>query len=200
MKTIKLNTAIIAQIKAFVDSGKDYSAYDVTKAIRNDCNSGVLAISDLQQEDVDGISSYKIVHSDVQAYVKELEQNNLLFGCQKTYGVSHHGVSYVIYNPAPVVPTFQVAASTSTSTASTAAIAIPIKIKQSKTNKINAALSSKIENYVVNKGLKGSKATLKGIQSRLKQKGITVEDIYNFVVDDGYYVSSTEPLHLSEVY
>ena len=110
-------------------------------------------MSDVDQDVLYGVPFTEIVHADVRDIIFELYENGV-FQAKKSYDNSG-GKQYTLYKPLSVI--------------NTPVVNTPVSQPLPATN---IALT-KIENYLKNNG----PSTIKQIQSRLKVKGLTCNDI-----------------------
>lgn len=158
MKTITLQTAIQLTIEALLTMGGSFSAYQVTQGIRASVDKDYL-ISDVEttaryDDDLDEENEYsEIPHTRVKELVQELFDNGLF---KADVGYADDGKNtYKVYSPvnSPVA-------------SNTAPVSTP-----STSN--TPDWYDKVLPYLERKG----GATAKEIQSALKIKGVTCEDI-----------------------
>lgn len=163
MKTITLQTAVALAVKDLLALGP-FSAYDVTQLIRVQVDKDYI-LSDVEDIDWDDDDEEftPVSHDDVKVIVVELFDNGLI-DATRGYG-SKAGNSFVEYTPnvAPVVTSLQ-----TPNVAQTSTIVDPLLLK--------------IQSYLGNKG----SATIKQIQSALKIKGVTCEQIAKLLQMSSY--------------
>jgi hypothetical protein len=196
MLQISFATAVLRVINIFRQNQTDFSAYDVTREIRVQANSGDIQIQGLPVEPVDGVNTNRIDHEDVRELVIELYTNGLITDYRKDRGNANgqNYIKYVYVNPsAPVV-------GGNVSNSAVASNPVPTAQTPQKFNLTfkaygNSAGAPKYANvgrilaYVSQKKAKGGTPTLKSIQSALKGFKITTKEIESLVTSNGYKVT-----------
>jgi hypothetical protein len=169
MKNLKLITAILLEIRAFLNRNASFSAHDITTAIRKRVNAGEICVTDV---DTLNSGAARIDHPQVRALIDEFYNEGLLPLYRLDTG------SYRVYSatnnfPSPVKQT--VAA---------------IDNNDEPVNDTNDCdVEALVVGYVTRKLAKGQLPTLKGVQSRLKGVPINVVDIKNICCAKGFKVS-----------
>lgn len=170
--------------------GKNFSAYDVTLALRGKVNNGEIELVDAQREDVDGVNTYRIERDKVREIVSQLYTADLLPQYKRDYARAG-GNTYRVYvydanlpvNPTPVstpqvLPTSSVPAQ------------LPAKVGPvALTPQNQADIEAKILAYVKNQSALNSLPTLKKIQSRLKGIAVTCGELEGIVKRLGLVVT-----------
>jgi len=88
--SVNLQTAVLMQVQEFVQSGQAFSRYDITKALRQKCNDGLMEIPDV--ENVNSSPRFDIRKSAVDAIFEQLYQNCLANGLPPlTYAFNQAG-------------------------------------------------------------------------------------------------------------
>lgn len=169
MKTITLQTAVMLALETFSAMRGAFSAYEITQYIRQKVDSDyVLSDGDYvdeydEDEDEDVIYT-DISHEKVRKLVTELYDNGL-FAATKTIGKNPTTqASFILYTPVD---------------RTVATVSKPA-------NPTTPDYITKVDAYLATKG----SATVKQIQSALKLKGVTCDDILK-AISDYSGVSST---------
>lgn len=161
MTTISLNTAVLLAIQGVLASQKSFSAHDITKAIRASVNDSEYLLSDRDTEDVDGIQTQRVEHTEVRGIIDEL-YDAAVFG--NVGMVRRFNGSFYEYSRPAQTPTRVTAA-----TVAPQAVSVP-------STPANQLLDV-IKNYVQARG----PVTLKQVQSRLKGTSLTCGDLAKLV-------------------
>lgn len=74
--TVTLQDAVLEQVKQFVDSGEQFSVYNVTTAIRTKCNAGLLDIPEVLNSNPHSQFKYDVRHDSVKATFAELFEDS----------------------------------------------------------------------------------------------------------------------------
>lgn len=152
MKTITFQTAVMLAVNELLALGP-FSAYEATTLIRARVDNDY----EISDADPHGYAhGTDVPHSRVRDIITELFDNGI-FNATKSYGNSR-GNTYTIYNP--IVAT------------------TPVCIPVTTTSTPNP-LATSIRTYLNNKG--NTPSTIKQIQSALKLKGVTCDDIFNLI-------------------
>ena len=188
---MKLQTAVLCVIDGFSKVGKDFSAWDVTKFIRESVNTGKFQLVDGK-----GVSTNTIWHNEVREIVHELYNS----GMMAKFGVidkeDNGTYQTFIFKKASNVPT-TIQISLPPKPMAVDKISLPIsesiwpsvRSAGQPTPKIDVNTASKINRYI---SLCDDDPTIKQIQSAIKVKGITCQDINDWLVDNGYVVFGAE--------
>ncbi len=202
--SVNLQTAVLMQVQEFVNSGQVFSRYDITKALRQKCNDGLLEIPEV--ENVDGNPRFDIRKNAVDAIFDQLYQNCLANGLPPLTYTYNQVLGYRVFSadltavqPTPV-PTATPASFPSaaplpatlsnSSVAPTQVVSVPVT---TATNMPDAAeLNRRIGLYMNNCQRIGKVPTLRQIQSAIKRggksTGLSRRECRNIAVSLGYAV------------
>jgi hypothetical protein len=162
MKNVSFVTAVLLTVGEVRQRPSGFSIHDVTTALREKVNDGAIGFSDRNQEDANGVETYRVEHNDVKRVFEELLSTGVLLNLDSSFNgkyrvffnvdsVVTQGVSNLASSPAVVYTT--------------------------------DPLMEKVENYLRNKA---GDVTLKQIQSRFKEDGLTCREIYDLLSSWGY--------------
>lgn len=186
---MKLQTAVIKAINEFAFAKKSFSAYNVTKLIREKVNAGEWEIWDDAAQDYTKF----IGHDAVRSFVHDLYNEGTLknFGIThredngtfKTYIFGADGDAYVddadeivsdeVVDSAPVVAPVELD---------------PVDAPTAVCSNLDSTTKSKIEKYLDNASNLGLIVSMKQIQSAIKVNGVTCQDIYDYIDELGYAI------------
>lgn len=159
-KTVVLETAVFEVIETFVNEGKSFSIYDVTKEIRKRANSEMYVFEDLT---LDEDNKYSIDHSLVKTNFEWIALiNPSVHDLELTVS---QGPNYRIFTPKD-------------------AVAKPVKSIKPMiySSKFTSDIADKIESY-----LTGKFRSVKQVQSRLRREGnFTCDEILDFLDAKGW--------------
>ena len=204
MKKLTFATAVLDTLCDFTTLGQDFSAYDVTRSLRQKVNNGEITVLDGTPTTFKGRTTTSIPHYTTQASngdkivgVQEIVHDIFKQNDMTGYTAQDTGnyILYVCDTPAPVVAApvspLGSAIGNALTNLTAAASKTPAPAKRS-------AIGEAIDNYVFNQcGLKGVAPTLKQIQSAIKRKGqYTCQEIRDEAVAYGLKVKSN--VHLSK--
>ena len=180
MKTLTFATAVLCAIRRFTSISFDFSAHDITKELRRQVNSGEIALSDIDERDVDGSITQYIEHDVVRNLVRELYTENLI----PDYGRKDNG-QYIVYTKLNITPS-------QTTTVTLAAQPTPTPTPTPPQPAISQITKeTMVIDYVKRKVAKGEHPTLKRIQSRMKRASLTCGEIESVLMKYGYAVRQT---------
>lgn len=188
MKSLHLVTAVLASIAGFHSRKANFSAYDITRDLREKANNGEVDILDVAR--LNG-GSANVGHDSVRSIVQEVFSEKLIPDYDGApYYDAQHQVSYHLYTyqgaqPAPVpsavpvpVPAVNVAPA-----APLYSTTVQSALKQPDTD-----MWVKVMDYIKAKRRAGTEPSMKDIQSRLKGYKVTCQEIKNWLVSRGYTV------------
>lgn len=107
--SVVLATAVLMQVQEFVNSAQSFSRYDITRALRQKCNDGLLEIPEVEDVNTSNPAyRYNIRKSDVDAIFDQLFQNCLSNGLPPLKVVYDRNLGYRVFSadqpsPAPSV-------------------------------------------------------------------------------------------------
>lgn len=151
MKTITFQTAVMLAVTELLALGP-FSAYEATTLIRARVDNDY----DISDADQFMSGTTDVPHARVRDLIVELFDNGI-FNATKSYGNSG-GNTYTIYNPV----------------VATTPVSVPVTPAPYR-----SPLADSIRTYLNNKG--NTPSTIKQIQSALKLKGVTCDDIFNLI-------------------
>lgn len=205
MKTLHLATAVLATIADFRKSQRDFSAYDVTQALRDQVRNGTLDIADARKDYIGQAYVPVIVHNQIRAIVAEFSDLEYLQDyTPTTFTDQSRNLSYRLYKYGPVsqTPTVPVPAAQAAQFSVTgvlpSAVPTPTSTVTAKRSikataglkKPDGAMWQKVSAYINARNAAGNVATLKQVQSRLKGYAITCSDLNGQLRNRGYQVVS----------
>lgn len=176
-KSVRFVTAVLLAVGELRSS--PFSAYSITRKLRDDVNSLALSFLDKSPETVDGIGTFRVVHEEVKDVFRELLSQSIITGLD----VQNRG-GYLEY-------------SNSTNTQS---VAVPIAqltkpsvapLTQVSNVNVNTDLQQKLMAYLSNR--KGQAITMKEIQSRFKGTYLTCNDYAKTLISRGLKVHNQGP-------
>ena len=176
-KKMKLYTAVIKEIK----EQKVFSIYDIVNTLRKKVNNGEIVITDVSTITTEtGKPVSEISRKDVGEIFEEIVVNKL-FSFSKKWQITHfvYSLNDVENTTKPVNP--------------------PAPVTVQKTQPDPDKTLQKIKLYILNKKMLGENATVRGIHSSLKSKGLRVSDIIVLCEKNGFNVKRLTPTYKSEV-
>lgn len=162
MKNIRFVTAVLLAVGEVRKA--PFSVFNVTQLLRQQVNGGQLAFTDKSLEDVDGINTYKVEHSEVKEVFNELERNNVVTGL-----ASRPNKGYIEYYPSvksdvPAIPTSSVSGvvpsdgkqltAQDIKAATQASPKVTITVNADRLNKINKMFPTVVPNSALPNALK----------------------------------------------
>lgn len=78
--SVNLQTAVLMQVQEFVNSGQAFSRYDITKALRQKCNDGLLDIPEIEDTNPGVTNRYNVRKQAVDDIFEQLFANCLANG------------------------------------------------------------------------------------------------------------------------
>lgn len=187
--TVTLEKAIRNIIEAYESDSKDFSAYDITKAVRKQVNDKVIELHGVAFEDVSGVQTQRIEHMHVRPIVRSVMDG------KSNYSRLNSNDGYVLYK--------------FTTATKPAVVYTPTGVSSTPASTPVAATSTASTNPVVDVEklkvyIQGGSSTLKQIQSRFKVRGAkqpTVREIAQVVnATAGLMLEERKPFHSSLVF
>jgi hypothetical protein len=170
---LTLKEAVVNAVNELKVSKGNFSAHDVTTAIREAANSGEIALPGLEATQPNSTNiKYWVNHSDVKAIVDDLLNDGTLANLGMV-NVNYNGGFRVFEFSTPVPSADDHDGAPAPTPAPNAA------------NPTQSPLAQRIDAYLSKAGT----ATLKQIQSALKVNGITCKDLSGIVAGLGYTVT-----------
>jgi hypothetical protein len=192
---MKLYTAVIKEAQ----EQKKFSAHNLTQALRDKVNNSALVIEDVGQitHPVTGDTVADVPHNLVNETVKEIFDTQVLPLKREfakgyyLYSLEDAQVTTAAKAPLVFVPTIG-------GLSQQAAAKLPASFGQLIKLPTND-LESKVRFYVDNKKQTNQPATLRGIHSSIKTKGVKIVDISHICNKLGFSVTHKTPTYQSEV-
>jgi hypothetical protein len=183
---MKLYTAIINEIR----EQKKFSAHQITKALREKVNTGVIVLDDCPTVDQNVVEPYtEVSHEVVKTTITEIYDNQILSLKRERTGAFFVYELVDAVNPVPAQAQIAYVGGIGPVRPSVASILCAS----------NPSMEAKVKFYVENKKKLNQPATLRGIHSSLKQKNTKVVDISSMCSKIGYSVVTKTPFYASEV-
>jgi len=192
---ISLETAVQTVTKSFIDKAKEFSAFDITKALRVEINEGRIVLDDRVKRDVNGIDTQFVTNDEVRGLVRNYVS---------TFSTYYRDFNqdFIVYKPngsgisasvAPVAPAPASVRPVVTYSPSVKPQRSAVIFKSNGT-----ITATKLLTYVDKK----KNPTLKQIQSRFKVEGgkqVTVRQIESVVKAAGLRIDTKSPYYASVV-
>ncbi len=184
MKTLHLAIAILTRINHFHALKTDFSAFDITRSLREKVSNGEYDISDVDKDTFGGQLVSVVEHESVKDIVKELFKEDLIPDyTPKNFFDSAKGRSYVKYSFSNGAATQPITASAGLA-APASAVSAP-KVTAPAPAPSNAVWDKAVQ-YVKNRGT--APTSMKQIQSRLKGNSVTCKEIAGEFIRRGWTV------------
>jgi hypothetical protein len=199
--SVNLQTAVLMQVQEFVNSGQAFSRYDITKALRQKCNDGLLDIPEIEDTNPGVTNRYNVSKDAVDTIFEQLYQNCLANGLPPlSYSYNRQGGYRVFaadpnavqavsqpatYVSQPNVPTLYPGVATSTPTITPITPTTTVTLSDPE-------IRRRVGLYMDHCGKIGLAPTLKQIQSAIKRgsksTGLSYREIANVATSLGYKV------------
>lgn len=167
--SVNLQTAVLMQVQEFVNSGQSFSRYDITKALRQKCNDGLLEIPEVEDTDPNASYRYDVRKDAVDAIFEQLYQNCLVNGLPPLRYDYNPNLGYRVFsvdtNSAPATPSPVYASVPTTPTPAT-----PVT-PTSTVTLTDGELRRRIDQYMNGCQKLGKIPTRRQIQSAIKRNG-----------------------------
>ena len=187
--------------QGFVQNGCEFSAHSITVNLRFKVNDGDIEIEGRQCEDVDGVTTQRIEHDEVRDIVHSLCGTHSLSGYERVWNPLPQRGGY--YSWAPI-------GSRQKGTPKPNAMNDILKPNPAKQSSITSSISSatsdqvrtcgqpvaivkKVLSYVENRYKRGTPATLKTTQCRLKRTPLGIAQIAEIITRNGYQLKPAPP-------
>lgn len=191
---MKLQTAVLVVVNEFSKSNTNFSAWEVTREIRECVNRG-----DYYIDKEDGCSGSYVPHNPVRDFIHELYDAGILSlfgvidrednGTYKTYIFEKDSQSEPVEDndlvDAPVNPGLH--------TDHVDNVVVPTVVN----SVLDPSVGDKVRNYVNNVVFP---PTMKEIQSAVKVNGVTCQDIYDWLLSEKYEVEFDGPVSTRTVF
>lgn len=192
MKQTLFSTAILLAVAELRQAGK-FSAYDVTRKLRDQVNKGELTFTDRTTEDLDGVQTYRIEHDDVKDIFNDLWSNDAITNLSR----KHNGNYWEFSDAAALKPSFvggigPVTRLTLTPVTVCGANGNPLTtqvVTSRATVTSKDPLTSQVIDYL--RGRAGTPTSMKQIQSRFKGVTKTCEEYAKLLIGAGYIISNS---------
>lgn len=189
---MKLYTAIIKEIRE-VDK---FSAYNITKNLRDKVNSGSIVIDDVDDIVVGVEDVANIEHESVNSIIKDIYDNQVM-SLDRTQGPGYFIYEYDALIRPRIIASGQVTLGRALTAKLVPSSKFTILTGFSKSERHK--IYTKVASYCSNKRKNKEIITIKGISSALKTKGITVDDLFAVCTKLNYQVVNKTPKSLSIV-
>jgi hypothetical protein len=197
--TIKtFEQAITDEIRnGFMANQCEFSAHDVTVCIRKKVNDGLLEISGIPFQEIGGVKTQMIDHSDVRFFVHQHCTSNPLVGYERKWNPNAKGSGY--YSWAAIQTTAdddddaddaQTPFSTPASSIVSGMGQTPVVTAYPAADPADPMIVGKVVNYFTKKAQAGTPGTLHTAQRRMKRNPLTIAQIKQIAVDNGFTVHS----------
>ena len=207
---MNLQTAVLMQVQEFVNSGQTFSRYDITKALRQKCNDGLMEIPDIEDTNPGASNRFNVRKDAVDGIFEQLYQNCLVNGLPPLTYNYEPTLGYRVFsvdpNAAPV-PAPPVASATNARNVGgpwgvptptilvkvdpTQITSVPIPSPRTATLG-DPEIRRRIDLYLSRCAKIGMTPTLKNIQSAIKRgnksTGLSYREIVNVASSLGYKV------------
>lgn len=182
---MKFYTAILKAIDTKRQASANFSAYEITKTVREMVNDQSVDLDDKICEVIGGVDTFRIDHEEVKEYIRELKDNGLLANYTKDEIAPGGNYRVFIYEGPLALQSFAIspAVCCPVTKAQTASFSTPLAAKSNY-----PLLESKIRDYVCAKHNESIFPTAKMIQSRMKGFGLTCGNIVNICESLGFKV------------
>jgi len=202
--SVNLQTAVLMQVQEFVNSGQTFSRYDITKALRQKCNDGLLEIPEIEDTNPGATNRFNVRKSEVDAIFEQLYQNCLANGLPPLNYHYNPNLGYRVFSADPnfgLTTPAQTPASTQVPTSLPTAVTLPPinpnrvvsapAPSAKRTIQLDMAeLIRRINLYLINCNKIGKKPTLRQIQSAIKRRdrstGLSRRECKNIAISLGY--------------
>jgi hypothetical protein len=188
---LSLKDAVVNAVNSLKVNKGNFSAHDVTVAVRESVNAGEIALPGLETAQPNRSSiKYWVNHSDVRAIIDDLLNDGTLATLGLT-NVNYDGGFRVFEfsTPVPSADDHDGAPTPDTTAAAPTVPAPAVSVAAAPVSPIVSLLSARIDAYMSKVG----SATLKQIQSALKVNGVTCKDLADIVTNLGYTLMPGTP-------
>lgn len=195
--SVNLQTAVLMQVQEFVNSGQAFSRYDITKALRQKCNDGLLDIPEIEDTNPGVTNRYNVRKQAVDDIFEQLFANCLANGLPPlTYSFNQAG-GYRVFaaDPNAVQAVPQPATYVSQPNVPVPVTVPPTVTPITPTTTVTLSdpeIRRRVGLYMDHCGKIGLAPTLKQIQSAIKRgsksTGLSYREIANVATSLGYKV------------
>jgi len=198
--SVNLQTAVLMQVQEFVNSGQTFSRYDITKALRQKCNDGLMEIPDVEDTNPGASNRFNVRKDAVDAIFEQLYQNCLVNGLPPLTYNYEPNLGYRVFSvdlaAAGNVPAPAAYASLPTAVPTPPPPAVPtLPTPLTPTSTVTLSdpeIRRRVGLYMDHCAKVGVTPTLKQIQSAIKRKnkstGLSYREIANVASSLGYKV------------
>jgi len=194
--SVNLQTAVLMQVQEFVNSGQAFSRYDITKALRQKCNDGLLDIPEIEDTNPGVTNRYNVRKQAVDDIFEQLFANCLANGLPPlTYSFNQAG-GYRVFaadpNAVQAVPQPATYVSQPNIPVPTPVPPITPITPTTTVTLSDPEIRRRVGLYMDHCGKIGLAPTLKQIQSAIKRgsksTGLSYREIANVATSLGYKV------------
>lgn len=189
--SVNLATAVLMQVQEFVNSGQEFSRYDITKALRQKCNDGLLEIPECEDTNPGASYRFSILKGEVDNIFDQLFQNCLANGLpplkvtfDRQRGYRLFSVDVVAAAPQPVATPQPVVA--------TAPPTPEVRVSVPVSTLTDTEIKRRVTLYMTRCTQSGATPTLKNVQSAIKRgnksTGLSYGEIANIVKSLGFSI------------
>jgi hypothetical protein len=180
------------QVQEFVNSGQEFSRYDITKALRQKCNDGLLEIPEIEDLNVLSTVRYNVRKTEVDNIFDQLWSNGLPNGLPPLKCTYDRNRGYRLFS-ADVASGNAIPIPTATPSATPVATpSIPPSRPVNVVTLDDAEIRRRIQLYMDRCNVLGMTPSLKQIQSAIKRgnrsTGLSYREIANVTMSLGYKV------------
>lgn len=191
--SVSLATAVLMQVQEFVQTGKQFSRYDVTKSLREKCNNGLLEIPEVENT-TGGNPRYFIPKQAVDDIFEQLWRNCLANGLPSLTAAYNPSLGYRTFSVDPTTisaapqTTPQVAPQVSTPPAVSSSPSVsygtgPVIVSDAEIRRRVTVYMERCKGYNI-------VPSLKQVQSAIKRgnrsTGLSHTELANIVMSLGY--------------
>lgn len=205
--SVSLATAVLMQVQEFVNSGQEFSRYDITKALRQKCNDGLLEIPECEDTNPAATYRFSILKNVVDGIFDQLFQNCLANGLPPLKVTFDRQRGYRLFSvdaalastpvvAAPAQPSAPMAYATNPSnvggswSSKTPPASVVVSVPSSTLT--DTEIKRRVALYMESCKKLGVQPTLKRIQSAIKRgnhsTGLSCREIANVAISIGYKV------------
>lgn len=188
--SVTLQTAVLIAVKEFAEKKTKFSSHDITRILRNKCNTGKMEIPEI--EDLSGIDGYRfnVNHEKVRNLFQEMINNGVFaadFVIQRQFNGMYY--EYVTISSPTKIPPVSVPPQYPTNV-QTPLASIPVPVVCQTTD---PEIIRRITQYLDNCKARNFRPNLKQIQSAIKRgnysTGVSQNELSDFIQNSGYRIS-----------
>lgn len=194
MDVKSLEIAVRDEIDAFVKNGCEFSAFSITSNIRHKVNNGSLEIDGIPKDNIDGMQTQNIEHQTIRAIVHQIFNRGDIesMGYERRWqNFPNQNSGYFAYGP-----------STQTNSQNSQVNSIHSDTTSQPINKNNVyspaspsdpSVVKSVIDYFDHRFADGTPATLHSTQRRMKRTPLSITDIAQIAVSNGYQILQMTP-------